>query len=138
MADSLSFTRQVAAIAAVSFGTALVVIDGNIVSVALPTIAHDLHVSGSMSVLVVTVYQLILVMTLLSFSNLGDRIGHRTQYQTGQLVFVFATICCFAARSLPLLLLARALQALGAAAALSVTQALIRAVYPRQQLGRGL
>ena len=99
-----------------SFGTALVVLDGAIATVALPTIARDLDVGSSAAVLVVTVYQLVLVMTLLPFSNLGDRIGQKRLYQSGQIVFTIATILCFFARSLPFLLVVRAVQALGAAA----------------------
>ncbi len=136
--DGVPLPARLVAIAAISFGTALVVIDGAIASVALPTIARDLGVEDSAAVLVVTIYQLTLVMTLLPFSALGDRFGLRRLYQYGQLVFTVATLLCFFARSLPFLLVVRAAQALGAAAALSVSSALLRAVYPSNQLGRGL
>ena len=126
------------AVAAVSLGTMLTIIDGGIATVALPTIARDLHVDGSSAVLVVTVYQLVLVMTLLPFSALGDRIGLKRLYQGGQLVFAIATILCFFAHSLGFLLVVRALQATGAAAALSVMAAMIRRIYPAKHLGRGL
>jgi DHA2 family multidrug resistance protein-like MFS transporter len=138
MSDGLPLPRRYLAIAAISFGTALVVIDGAIPSVALPTIAHDLHVDNSAAVLVVTVYQLVLVMTLLPFSALGDRLGHRRLFQWGQIVFTIATLLCFFARSLPFLLVVRAAQSLGAAAALSVSSALVRSIYPASHLGRGL
>jgi DHA2 family multidrug resistance protein-like MFS transporter len=138
MHEGLPLPRRYWAILAISFGTALVVIDGAIPSVALPTIARDLHVDSSAAVLVVTVYQLVLVMTLLPFSALGDRIGHRRLYQWGQIVFTVATLLCFFARSLPFLLVVRAAQALGAAAALSVSSVLVRSIYPARQLGRGL
>ena len=138
MTEGLPFPRRLYAIAAISFGTTLVVIDGAIPSVALPTIARDLGVEESSAVLVVTVYQLVLVMTLLPFAALGDRIGHRRLYQLGQLVFVVATALCFFAESLPFLLVVRAAQSLGAAAALSVSSAMVRAIYPPTQLGRGL
>jgi MFS transporter, DHA2 family, multidrug resistance protein len=108
------------------------------VTVALPTLAHDLGVQPSTAVLVVTLYQLVLVMTLLPFSALGSRIGLRRLYQYGQLAFLVATVLCFFARSLAFLLAVRALQALGAAASLSVSSALIRSTYPARQLGRGL
>lgn len=134
----LPMPRRLRAILSISFGTSLVVIDGSIANVALPTIARDLGVPASAAVLVVTVYQLVLVMTLLPFSALGDRIGHRTLYRYGLLLFIFATILCFFARSLPFLLIVRAAQALGAAAVLSVSSAMIRATYPASQLGRGL
>ncbi|KQR87988.1 MFS transporter [Sphingomonas sp. Leaf343] len=138
MTDGLPKPRRFLAIAAVSAGTALVVIDGAIATVALPTIARDLGVDSSAAVAVVTVYQLVLVMTLLPFSGLGDRIGLKKLYQAGQAVFTIATILCFFAKSLPFLLIVRAAQALGAAAALSVSSALLRSIYPARQLGRGL
>lgn len=136
--DGLPTPRRYVAILSISFGTALAVIDGSIVTVALPTLARDLGVDSSAAVLVVTVYQLVLVMTVLPFSALGSRIGLRRLYQIGQLIFLISTILCFFARSLPFLLVVRAIQALGGAAALSVSSALIRGIYPAKQLGRGL
>ena len=136
--DGLPTPRRYLAILAVSFGTALAVIDGSIVTVALPTLARDLGVDSSAAVLVVTVYQLVLVMAVLPFSALGSRIGLRRLYQIGQLIFLVSTVLCFFARSLPFLLVVRAIQALGGGAALSVSSALIRGIYPAKQLGRGL
>lgn len=138
MSDGLPTPRRYVAIAAVSFGTALAVIDGSIATVALPTLARDLGVESSAAVLVVTVYQLVLVMTLLPFSALGDLIGHRRLYQYGQAVFIIGSILCFFAESLPFLLVVRAVQALGGSAALSVSTAMVRAIYPTHQLGRGI
>ena len=136
--DGLPTPRRYLAILAVAGGTALAVIDGNIVTVALPTLARDLGVDSSAAVLVVSVYQLSLVMTLLPFSALGSRIGLRRLYQYGQLIFLVTTVLCFFARSLPFLLVVRAIQALGAAASLSVSSGLVRAIYPARQLGRGI
>jgi DHA2 family multidrug resistance protein-like MFS transporter len=136
--DGLPMPRRAWAIVAVSFGTALVVLDGAIATVALPTIARDLHTDGSAAVLIVTVYQLVLVMSLLPLSAVGDRIGLKRLYQGGQMVFTVATALCFFAHSLPFLLVVRALQGFGAAAALSVSPALVRSIYPAKQLGRGL
>lgn len=136
--DGLPMPRRAWAIVAVSFGTALVVLDGAIATVALPTIARDLHTDGSAAVLIVTVYQLVLVMSLLPLSALGDRIGLRRLYQGGQLLFTLATAACFFAHSLPVLLAIRVVQGFGASAALSVTSAMVRAIYPAKQLGRGL
>jgi MFS transporter, DHA2 family, multidrug resistance protein len=136
--DGLPIPRRYLAMLAVALGTALAVIDGSIVTVALPTLAHDLGVESSAVVLVVTVYQLVLVMALLPFSALGNRIGLSRLYQYGQLVFLVSTILCFFTKSLPLLLVVRAMQALGGAASLSVSSALIRGIYPLRQLGWGL
>jgi MFS transporter, DHA2 family, multidrug resistance protein len=137
-ADGLPTPRRYLAILALSLGTALAVIDGAIVNVALPTIARDLGIANSEAVLIVTVYQLFLIMTLLPFSALGSRIGLRRLYQYGQITFTIATALCFFAHSLPFLLVVRAIQALGAAAALSVSSAMVRSIYPAGQLGRGM
>lgn len=136
--DGLPMPKRLTAILAVSFGSALVVIDGAIPTVALPTIARDLHVGESAVVSIVTTYQLILVMALLPFSGLGSRIGLRRMYQIGQLIFTVATLLCFFAHSLAFLIIVRIAQAFGAAAALGVSSALVRSIYPARQLGRGL
>ncbi|MFT3966643.1 MAG: MFS transporter [Sphingobium sp.] len=137
-ADGLPLPRRYRAIAALSMGTIVTTVDGSIVNVALPTLARDLHVEPSAAVLMVTVYQLVMMMALLPFAALGERIGLRRLYQYGLIVFLAATILCFFARSLPFLILVRAFQSMGAAAVLSVASALIRIVYPSAQLGRGL
>ncbi len=136
--DGLPTPRRWWAIAAVSFGTALVVIDGSIANVALPTIARELGVTNGAITNVVIIYQTVLVMMLLPFSSLGDRIGHRRMYQWGQFVFMAASALCLLADSFWLLLGLRALQAIGAGMALSVSAALVRTIYPARQLGSAM
>ena len=138
MTDGLPLPRRLYAIGAISFGTALIIIDGGVANVALPTIARDLDVDPSAVVSIVTIYQLTLVMLMLPFAALGERIGLKRMYQLGQLIFTVATLLCFFARSLPFLLIVRGAQAVGAAAALSLSSALLRQIYPAKQLGRGL
>lgn len=130
--------RRYFAVAALSLGTAVTVLDSNVANVALPTMARDLHVDGSSTVLVITVYQLMLVMLLLPCAGLGDRIGLKRFYQYGQVLFIVATVMCFFANSLPFLLIARGLQAMGAAAAVSMMTAMIRHIYPKRLWGRGI
>ena len=136
--EGLPLPRRYGAIAALSFGTALVIIDGGVANVALPTIARDLKVGSSAVVSIVTIYQLMLVMLMLPFAGLGERIGLKRTYQLGQMIFTAATLLCFFTKSLPFLLVVRGMQAVGAAAALGVASALIRQTYPSSQLGRGL
>ena len=83
--DGLPMPRRIWAICAISFGTALFVVDGAVANVALPTIARDLSVSTGAATSVVTIYQLVMVMVLLPFATIGDRIGHRRLYQIGQI-----------------------------------------------------
>jgi len=136
--DGIRTPRRYWCILAVSLGTLLAVVDSTIVIVALPTVARDLGVSGSEAISIVAISQVVLLVALLPLAALGDRIGHRRLYQAGQWVFLAASILCLLSPTLPLLLAARALQAVGAAAALSVGMALIRAIYPSGSLGTGL
>lgn len=136
--DGLPLPRRYWAIAAISFGTSLFVIDGAIANVALPTIAHELNVGNGAVTNIVTVYQLVLVMVLLPFSSLGERIGLRRLYQIGQVVFLLASAVVLFIDSFPLLLVARAGQALGAGMALSVSAAILRETYPARSLGSGM
>ncbi|RPF72526.1 MFS transporter [Aurantiacibacter spongiae] len=136
--DGIPRPRRYWSIAAISFGTALLVIDGAIANVALPTIARDLDVSNGVVTNVVTVYQLVLVMVLLPFSSFGDKIGHRRLYQWGQMVFMAASAACLLANTFAVLMVLRALQALGAGMALSVSAAMLRQTYPARSLGTGM
>jgi DHA2 family multidrug resistance protein-like MFS transporter len=112
--------------------------DGTIATAALPTIARELHVPASTAVLLVIVYQLLLAMTIMPFSALGDRIGHRRLYQGGLAGYLLGAACCPFANSMMVLVAIRMLQAVSAAAALSVAFGMIRNIYPLRQLGRGL
>jgi len=134
----LETPRRHVAVLALSLGTGMLVVDNAIATVALPTIAGALDISAASAVVVVTVYQITMLMALLPFSALGDRLGHRRMYQSGQLVFLLASLGSALASTLPMLLAARCFQALGVAAALSVSSALLRSTYPAKRLGRGM
>ncbi|MBX7482613.1 MFS transporter [Qipengyuania qiaonensis] len=136
--DGLPMPRRIWAVVAISFGTALFVLDGSVANVALPTIGRELGVSNGVVTNVVTVYQLVLVMALLPFSSMGDRIGHRTLYQIGQLIFLVASALTFFVEDFAMLLGVRAFQALGAGMALSVSAAMLRDIYPSKSLGSGM
>ncbi|MEO7551428.1 MAG: MFS transporter [Croceibacterium sp.] len=136
--DGLPSPRRGWAIVAISFGTALVVIDGAIPNVALPTIARDLGVSNAAVTNVVAVYQLVLVMVLMPFASVGERVGYRRMYQAGQVVFMLASALCLLPLNFAGLLALRGLQAIGAGMALSVSAAMLRQIYPATRLGTGM
>ena len=138
MTDGIAVPARYFAILAVSAGSLLVMIDASIATVALPVIADVLQVSASRTVLLITLYQLILAMTIIPFAALSDQVGQRRMYRCGMVVYAFAAIACLAVDSFPVLLAIRSVQALSAAAALSVTFGLIRSIYPAKYLGRGL
>lgn len=130
--------RRLWAILAVAFGVGLSVLDASIVNVALPTIAREFSVSESHSIWVVTAYQLATVMTMLSFSAIANRVGCRRVYVFGLSLFTIASLGCVFASSFGGLVAARTLQGVGAAAVTSINTTLIRFIYPRHRLGRGM
>jgi DHA2 family multidrug resistance protein-like MFS transporter len=114
------------------------VLDGAIANVALPTIARDLEASPAASIWVVNAYQLAITVALLPLASLGDIMGYRRVYRAGLAVFTVASLGCALSDSLVTLTLARVVQGFGAAGIMSVNTALVRFVYPRQMLGRGI
>lgn len=138
MGQGMPMPQRLAAIAAHAIGIAVLVIDANIPAVALPTISRALAVGDGVVTGVITIYQLTMVMALLPLANLGDRIGHRRMFCCGLLLVAVASVLTLLADSFSLLLLLRSIQGLGAGMAMSVSIALLRAIYPDARLGSGL
>jgi DHA2 family multidrug resistance protein-like MFS transporter len=137
ISDGLPYERRIWAVMAISVAVGMASLDTAIANIALPSIAADLKVSPADVVWVVNVYQIALVATLLPLGALGEIVGHQRIYLGGMLLFTIASLGCAYAWSLESLLIARALQGLGASGLMSVNSALIRFVYPNRLLGRG-
>jgi DHA2 family multidrug resistance protein-like MFS transporter len=135
--DGLPADRRSWAAAAIFTALAMASLDTAIANIALPAIAADLHVGPADVIWVVNVYQIALVATLLPLAALGEIVGHHRIYLGGLLLFTLASLGCAYAWSLDSLLVARALQGLGASGIMSVNTALVRFVFPGRMLGRG-
>lgn len=114
------------------------VLGASLPNIALPKIGAELGVSPAASVWIVNGYQIIVTVTLLPFSSLGDIYGYRRVYGAGIVVFTLGSALCALAPDLETLVAARILQGLGSAGIMSVNTALVRAIFPRAQLGRGM
>lgn len=137
--QALGFSlRKYIAIVAVIIVLIMTVLDVSLMNVALPVIADDFGISESISVWLVTVYQLVIVMLLLPFSSIGDNYSYKKMFLAGVGVFTVGSALCAIAGGFVILLLSRGIQALGAAGVMSVNIALIRVIYPRNILPRGL
>ena len=136
--DGLPIPARYWGILTIALGLTMAVLDGAIANVALPTIATDLDTSPANSIWVVNAYQLAVTISLLPLSSLGDIFGYRRVYQWGLAAFTLASLGCALSWSLPTLAIARVFQGFGAAGIMSVNGALVRAIYPRRWIGRGL
>ncbi len=136
--DGLPLPQRYGAILTIALGITMAVLDGAIANVALPTIAKDMLASPASSIWVVNAYQLAITILMLPLASLGEIVGFRRVYYAGLVVFTLASLACALATSLPALTAARVLQGIGAAGILSVNGALVRFIYPRRMLGRGI
>jgi EmrB/QacA subfamily drug resistance transporter len=96
-------------------GWLMIVIDGAIVTVALPLIQIDLGFSEGNLVWIVNAYVLTFSAFLLLGGRLGDFYGHRSVFLTGIIVFTLASLVCALSRSPLSFVVARAIQGLGGA-----------------------
>jgi DHA2 family multidrug resistance protein-like MFS transporter len=137
-ADGLPPKERRAAMLTIAIAIAISVLASAIANIALPSIAHELHTTAAESIWVVNAYQLAVVVTLLPAAALGDIMGYRLVYLWGLGVFTAASLACGLAETLPVLVAARIVQGFGAAGIMSVNTALVRFIFPRAQLGRGI
>ena len=72
------------------------------------------------------------------FSTLGDVVGYRRIYIGGLVFFTLSSVGCAFAGSLEMLIAMRVIQGFGGAAVVSINTSIIRIIYPRDQLGRGM
>lgn len=108
----------------------VVVLDASIVNVALPSIGSDLNFSQDNLSWVVNAYTLFFGGFLLLGGRLADRLGRRRMFTVGMILFAFASLAGGLATNEMQLIVARAVQGLGAAlvspAALSIVTTTFR------------
>jgi DHA1 family bicyclomycin/chloramphenicol resistance-like MFS transporter len=97
---------------------------------ALPQVAHDLHVGPGPAQLVISVFLVGLGAGQLLTGPLTDRLGRKPVLLAGLLIYCAGSLAAALAPSLPLLLGARALQALGGATGVVTARVLVGDLFP--------
>ncbi len=120
---------------AVCAGTFMLLLDVTIVTVALPDMARGLHTSLPDLQWVLDLYALVLASLVLTAGSIADRIGRRALYLGGLVVFAASSLTCGLSGSVGMLIAARGVQGLGAAAMLATTMALISNSYSGRDRG---
>ena len=113
------------ALSALCLGVVMIVLDGTVVTVALPLIRADLGFSQASLVWVVNAYILTFGGCLLLGGRLGDLYGARRVFLIGIAAFTCASLACGLANSQTAMIWARALQGFGGAVVDAVAGALI-------------
>lgn len=125
-------------LAACTAAAALLQLDGTLITVALPSVAHGLHVKGSSTSVVLSAYFTAYALLLLPGGELVDRIGPRRVALAGLALFAVGAAAGALASNFTELILARVIQ--GAGAGLVSPAALAGAVsgFPPERRGSAL
>lgn len=121
-----------------ALGVCLCFINASTLHVALPLLAHDLGAGPEAASWILLSYMLVLTVLILVFGRLADLFGRRRLYLGGLVVLTLASVGCGLARDTPTMLVLRCLQAMGAAAVIANTTALVTDAFPPRLLGLAL
>lgn len=113
----------------VTAGLWLITLDNTVLYTALPTLSRVLDANASEGLWIINAYPLVMTGLLLGSGTLGDRYGHRRMFLLGLVVFGLASLLAAFSPTSGILIAARALLAIGAAAMMPATLALIRITF---------
>lgn len=113
------------ALLALLLGVSLIVLEGSIVNVLIPTIVQDLGIDRTSVLWVTSIYSLVFAALLITCGVLADRIGRKRMFMLGTIVFVTFSLLAGAAQNGDMLILARAGEAVGGAMMLPTSMAII-------------
>ncbi|WP_461226174.1 MFS transporter [Lacticaseibacillus suihuaensis] len=114
----------------------MVVVDGSIVTIAVPAMAAALGVGTAQVNLVIAVYLITISALLLPFGQLGDRIGRPRLFRIGTAAFLLGSGLAGAAPAFAWVLAGRVVQAIGASMTMATSYAVVTDLFPPGQLGR--
>lgn len=113
-------------------------IDGSVIAIAIPAMRDTLGASLTQVQWIHNAYLLTLSAFTLVGGAFGDRFGLARIFSAGIALFVASSIVCALAPTPELLIAARAVQGLGAAAMIPGSLAIISRAYPRESRGAAI
>jgi EmrB/QacA subfamily drug resistance transporter len=119
-------------------GSGIASLDATVVGIALPAIGRDFHVDVATLQWVVDAYTLSLAGLLLLGGTLGDRYGRRRVFVIGTIWFALASLLCGLAPDATTLILARALQGIGAALLTPGSLAILQASFTEEDRSKAI
>ena len=123
---------------AACFALFMAMLDNLVVNVALPTIQRDLDASTSQLQWIVSAYTLVFASLQITAGGFGDRFGRKRWFLIGLALFTVSSAGAAFVNTIEQLIVARALQGIGAALIMPLTLSLISAAFPPAERGRAL
>ncbi len=121
--------RQWLTLLVLSLGLAIVIIDGTIVNVAIPSIRAEFNATLQQLEWVNSIYALVYAALIVTWGRIGDQVGRKRIFIGGVTVFVVGSLMAGAAPSIEFLILARVVQGLGAGMTSPSTLSIISATF---------
>jgi EmrB/QacA subfamily drug resistance transporter len=121
-----------------SLGVLLAGTNTSTLDVALPVVARHFSANATQASWIVLSYMLVNTILILVFGRVADMVGRRRLYMVGLAVLTGSSVLCGFAPSAFALAVFRALQAVGAAALITNTTALLTDAFPKRLLSTGL
>jgi len=131
-------THRYVILVIVLVGVLMSVLDGIVVSIALPTITGAFSVDLSASQWIITAYMLTLTSLLLFFGRVAEFTGRSVLFILGLAVFTLASLACGLSATLAQLIAFRVAQGIGGAMVFSISGAILFLAFPPQERGRAM
>src|SRR5438067_8630422 len=119
-------------------GSSLTFVDATVVNVALPALQAELHATITDVQWVIEAYALLLGSLILVGGSMGDQFGRKRTFLAGVILFTVASMACGLAGSVRALVVARAVQGIGAAFLVPGSVAIISATFDAADRGRAI
>lgn len=118
---------------AVGIALLLITLDNSILYTALPTLVEELGANHSEGLWIINAYPLVMAGLLLGSGTLGDKVGHKRLFIIGLVIFGIASLLAAFSISPIMLIASRAILAVGAAAMMPQTLAILRHTFKNKK-----
>lgn len=127
-----------AVIGTLMIGTSMAAIDSSIVNVSLPSIQRQFDTTLDDVSLVITAYMTTFLLFIPLTNWLKQRIGYYNLYLGSIVIFLLGSMFCSLAKELPVLVIARVIQAVGGGAISPTALAILSESLPKQERGSAI
>ena len=136
--DSAIYSRRWKTLGVLALCLVIIGLDNTILNVALPTLQHHFHASGSTLQWMVDSYLLAFAGFLLTAGTLGDRFGRKKALLAGLALFAGASMAVVAVNTSGQLIGLRAAMGIGGALIMPATLSIITNVFPREERAKAI
>jgi len=122
----------------VSIATLMATLDISIVNISFPKLTKVFDTEPSIVLWVSVAFLLVSVGLMLSVGKIGDALGRKRIYILGFALFTVGLILCSLSQNMLQLIISRIIQGVGSAMTISLGNAIVTSVFPRQERGKAL